>query len=498
MAEKGGSMMPLPTDSKTHWPPPSWKQVFDLYAEHDAWYSGDPNRLANVYSSMVQTPTPRGKHWAKEVKDERRTMLHVPIAGDIAGTSADLLFSEAPKIRIPEAHDGKSNDAKKTQERLDIIINEGGIFNRFVEGAETSAALGGVFIKPNWDSELAPFPILSLAQADNAVPEFKWGFLQAVTFWKVLETDGRTVWRLLERHEKGVILNGLYKGTDEALGVQVRLDSREDTADIEEVIQTGINDVLVRYVPNMRPNRRFRGSSLGQSDYAGSEGLMDALDEVYSSWMRDIRLGQGRIMVPEYFLERREGDFAFDVDKEVFTTFDMPLGNEGMSQQININQFAIRTEEHKKASLELLDRIISSAGYSPQSFGLQIEGRAESGTALNIRERRSFITKSKKERYWKPAIEDVLFMMLQIDNLKLGSRVPLFRPSIEFQDSIQNDINQVATSVEMLNRAQAISTETKVRMIHPDWEKEQVEAEVKRILDEQGMGMPDPIQVGVS
>src|ERR1017187_8419450 len=85
------------------WPPPAWLMVYELYAEHDAWYSGDPLRLANIYSARTYTPTPRGKFWARKTDEERRVMLHVPVAGDISATSSALLFGEHPRVRIPEA-----------------------------------------------------------------------------------------------------------------------------------------------------------------------------------------------------------------------------------------------------------------------------------------------------------------------------------------------------------------------------------------------------------
>ena len=78
------------------------------------------------------------------------------------------------------------------------------------------------------------------------------------------------------------------------------------------------------------------------------------------------------------------GEMAFDIDREVFTLFDLdPLTQKEVG--ITVSQFEIRTEQHKQTALELLNRIISSAGYSPQTFGLSISGSAESGTALNIR-----------------------------------------------------------------------------------------------------------------
>ena len=66
-------------------------------------------------------------------------------------------------------------------------------------------------------------------------------------------------------------------------------------------IETGIKRLTAVYVPNMLPNRLYRGSFLGRSDFSGVEGLMDALDECYTSWIRDLRLGRGRIIVPSEY-----------------------------------------------------------------------------------------------------------------------------------------------------------------------------------------------------
>src|SRR5690606_24064631 len=227
----------------------------------------------------------------------------------------------------------------------------------------------------------------------------------------------------------------------------------------------------------------------------GAEAMMDALDEVWTSWLRDIRLGRARLIVPEEYLERRgDGKFVFDVDQEVFTPLDMaPTDGQG----ITAAQFAIRTEEHAKTALDLLERIVSAAGYSPQSFGLQIFGRAESGTALRIRERKSLTTKQKKERYWKSNLADVLEQMLIIDREVFGRPTPIYRPRVDFDDSIADDPKEIAESVDLLARAKAASIETRVRMLHPDWTDAEVKAEVETILAEEGMRMPDPMQIGL-
>src|SRR5690606_11542685 len=114
-----------------------------------ALYSGDPNQIADVYAKLAYTPTPKGRFWARELREEKRIALHVPIAGDIAETAADLLFSEVPDIRIPEAHDESApRDAKDAQDRMWHLIDKGGVHNRLIEAAESGSALGGVFIGP--------------------------------------------------------------------------------------------------------------------------------------------------------------------------------------------------------------------------------------------------------------------------------------------------------------------------------------------------------------
>ena len=490
--------MALPDNAKQPWPPAAWEDVYAQYALHAAWYGGDPNKLAQAYAATLSRVS---AFWSRQVKAERRVTLHVPVAGDISSTSASMLFSEHPRIRIPEAQEEKPDtEARAAQARLEEIIAKAGVFSRLLEAAELCSAFGGVFLKVNWDEQLASYPILSVADADAALPEFRHGILVAVTLWKVLaEEKSGVVWRFVERHEPGAILNGLYSGTADRLGDKQTLEARPETTGLQDVVWTGLDGLAVRYIPNIRPNRRFRALSLGQSDYAGGEGIFEAVDEVWSSLIREIRLGQGRIMAPESFFERdQKGEFRFDVDREAYIALNSPVSATGAKDQITVSQFAIRTDEHLGALRNLLTQAFSNAGYSPQTFGLEIAGRTDSGTALRIRERKSFITTAKKAEYWRPAIEDICEIMLIVDSKHLRSGIRSYRPAVEIQDSVQGNVDEVASSVEMLNRAQATSTRTRVAMLHPEWERAQIEAEVTAIQEESGQAVPDAMQIGVA
>ncbi len=465
------------------WPPEEWGAVYERYREWSAWYSGDPLQISEALSGKVYTPTEQGRFWAKEIKDERKVMIHVPLAGELATTSSNFLFSETPAITIPGTT-VEDDQAKKLRQLLD----SNGFYNTILEAAEVASALGGIFLKINWDKKLFPYPILNIAQPDNALPEFKFGILVAVTFWKIIRDDGDKIFRLLERHERGTIYTKLYAGTTTTLGEEVDLKTLSETTESEPVRNTGFKeDILVRYIPNMLPNKMFRGSAIGQSDFGGAEGLMDALDEAYTSWIRDIRIGVGRIITPRDYLQDIEtGKPRFDLDQEVYEQLDFDPNDVNGTNSIKNIQFDIRHEAHQKTTLDLICRIVSNAGYSPQSFGLGVGSSVnDSGYALQIKEKKSIITSAKKARYWKTALEDLLQMMLSIH-----TKTEAKRPSVEINDCVSSDLGQIATTLNMLNSAQAVSIRTKVKMVNRDWTEEQIEEEVKRIMEEQKIIKP--------
>lgn len=478
------------------WPPMGpigWKM-----AEHSAWYSGDADILANFYTDYARNnifnltyQSQDESFWGRNIKNQGEIKVHVPIAGDIAETSANFLFGESPIIKIDEAHgETAAQSHKDTQSDVDDMLLESGFFRKILEAAETSAGIGGVYIKIAWDEELSPYPIPVIVQGDKGIPEFKFGIMVAVTFWSVVDIDssGNKVYRMLERYEKGYIRTTLWRGSADKLGYEVELTALNATKDVEPVIKT-VDELLAFYIPNKLPNRIDRTSYMGRSDYSGIEGLMDSLDETYSSWVKDIVLGHGRIHVPESYLTSKGGKGPrFNLDKSVYVELDIDPTSLAAGSQITATQFAIRANEFEKTSLNLLDRIFSSAGYSPQSFGLNIAGRAESGTALALRERKSFATKSKKENYWQDGLKKIIRAMMLVYNEELSGQLePDVTVNVSFTDGLANNITELATSLKMISDAQAASTETKVRLLHPDWEEESIIKETQRIIDENGL-----------
>lgn len=509
--------MPLPT-ADTPWPPTD-ERVLHALADWDAWYASDPDRLearytGRGYRDVVNRPAQsRGGvvgrlarwFWGNPTPEgEKRDKLHVPLAGDIARTSSELLFSEPPKLLAPEG----SGDA--TQQALDGLM-EDGLQPTLLEAGEICAALGGAYLRVVWDEDVSDRPWIDTVAADRAVPEFRYGRLVAVTFWTVLESEGHNdnrVFRHLERHERGRIFHGLYEGSTISLGAPRPLVDHPATApfatevDAEGGIDTGAPDHLTAaYVPNVRPARAWRhiptAAYWGQSDFQGIEGLMDALDETYSSWMRDVQNGKGRIIVAQSMLESLgpgQGA-AWSEERRIYTGLSM-LPRPGDPNPITDVQFEIRVQEHADTCRALIEQAVRQAGYSPSTFGETGDGAAVTATEIKARERRSMTTRGRKAMYWDPGIAAISAAYLAV---LAGERfrvegLALDPPKVEFQDSITEGPRELAETAELVSRAMAASRETLVQMIHPDWDDEQVQAEVARLKDESAMA--DPVMTG--
>lgn len=504
--------MPLP-DNQTPWPVGRHAKSLRHMAEWSAWYSGDTTELGTIYgeanrssgqartrpAQMAGGVIGRVARWfwgTPTGSGEQPAKLHVPLAADLCGTSADLLFSEGVKLQA---------DDKNTslQDALDEM-RETGLDAELHQAAEVTAALGGGYLRTVWDDDLAPMPWTDTVHADMALPSFRWGKLVGVTFWQMLPHIGnegsQVVWRLLERHESGRILHALYRGTSENLGLQVPLQEHPDSehlaliVDAEGGVPTGTDRLTATYIPNMLPNRIDRGSHLGRSDLQGVEPFLDALDEAYSSWWRDIRHAKSRLHVPAAYLESMgpgQGGFT-DIDREVYVPLEGVMGRSDGQLAIDAQQFKIRVDEHRQTCEAWRDTIIESAGYSTGSLSSGENTGAKTATEIRSEQRRSYMTRGKKIRYWRAGILDHLTTLVDVANANLGAGIREGGFSVEFPDGVQESALSLANTALALRNAEAASVETRVRMVHPDWDKADVDTEVGRILAESG-GEPLPV-----
>src|SRR5690606_32655129 len=120
------------------------------------------------------------------------------------------------------------------------------------------------------------------------------------------------------------------------------------------------------------------------------------------------------------------------------------------------------------------------------------EGVEATATEIQSRERQSLTTRGRKIGYWTPALAWLGDCLLHVDHYIYKSKVTAERPQVEWPDGVFLEVESVARTVDMLNRAQSASLDTRIRMVHPDWDDEQVSAELKRLRDEMGLSVRDP------
>ena len=500
----------------TAWPPQPYGRAWDLMRDRHTWWEGDPDKIAAMLGSKDPRPAGRPSQYRGGMVGKASRSIfgapppvggrraHVPIAGDLAMTSATLMAGEPPRLIVPE---GAANEA--AQQRIDRIFNTPEFHAGLLEGEEFTAALGDSYGRVAWDTDYADEAWIEFVDGDRAWPIYRKGILTGVVFWEDLPGgDKDTAWRHLEFHgiEGGVgfIEHALFLGKDDNLGQRVPLTEHENTAgipvDAESRILTGTRELTACHIPNRSPNPIFRTEPLlrrlGKSDLTPAVmGLMAHVDDAFTSLARDVRLGKARIMVSEHLTHTAGPGTGgvFDVDQEAFAIVG---GAPNDNPVIEAHQFAIRVQEHMQVAEAYIRQILTSVGYSPLQFGLKDDATASmTATEIEAKDRGSSATKSAKSLRRRAALSRMARAAIEVDAAVYGTGAEVSEQiGVEYQPAVTPTPEALANTMASLRNARAASTLTLVGMLHPDWDKADVEAEAQRILDEDGGGqLFDPL-----
>ena len=510
--------MPIPAP-KTAWPPPEYAALLPDLDSWEAWWAGDPAGLQRAYGGSRGNAVTAGHPaqragglvgaaarlwWGRPTQaDDSRQPLHMPLAADLCQVSSDLLYADPLDVEC---------DTTAARDALDSLLGDQA-YSALAEAAELSAAAGTAYLRVAWDEQTGPDPFLTALPATSVIPVFRWGRLVEATVHTTVADDPGRVLRHLEHHMLdgagiGVVEHALYEGTGDNLGVRVPLADHPATAGLavvvaaDSLVTSGTPGLLIQPLLNLRPQRRWRrlplGSSMGRSDLDGLEGMLDALDETWSSWMRDLRLGKARLIVPDTMLDvgPAGSGAAFDTDREIFTTV-AAVGTAALEGDITQVQFAIRVDEHERTVNALVSSIVRAAGYSASTLGMgEAAGGAMTATEVVDRNRRSLLTRDRKIRLHRPSVEAILTKLGRMRAELNGGPAPQ-SVTVTWPEGVQVDPEAIARTAGLLRTAQAASTDTLVRMAHPDWTDDQVAAEVAAVREEASLpAVADPLAAG--
>lgn len=481
------------------WPPPVLEKVTERTNEAQVWWQGDTAALNEYYqrsdnSSRTGTRSrirdAFAAFWGRPNLNPKQPLkrLHVPVAGDIVKLSATALFANPWTF-------SDANDDAAVQARLDEVFNTPTFHAATFAAAESASALGGVFVRVVWDDTVRKNAWLDFVDTDRAIPEYRWGQLVAVTFWSELAgSDDRTVYRHLERHEPGQVVHQLFAGTPHNLGKLLPLEDHPDTEDLarevnaDAAVPTGVDELAAWYVPNVLPNPMWRNHPtlryLGRADISSDViPLMDQLDEIYTSLMRDFRVGKARMFASDQVLTNlgAGNGSLFPEDREVFSPVGSAISKDGgMASLFEFHQPDIRVVEHGSGSDMLVREILRRTGYSPMSFGMADEV-AQTATEVTGKKELTLTTTEGKARHWSAALGPAVTTCLRIDARLFGQTEPAEQVDVVTPKfATESDLTKAQT-VQAWHVAGAASTATKVAFLHEDWDDKQVSDEVKLI-----------------
>lgn len=494
--------MTFPTPN-TKWPMPKWEPVREMIEHAALWWEGDTSQLTSKYHGQYRPSQYSNglvgdlSRWfwgAPEAQQKRR--VHMPLAADIAATSATLLFDRPPQFTHPEL-----------QDTLDDILDPNVFPSELLVAGESCAALGAVGWRVIWDSYVSEHPWIDWVDADAVFPTFKYGRVESVMFVEQLPAipQDNHVYRLFTLHERGRISYRLMAGKENNIGSIKPLGSHPATVPLVHYVDadggqdTGMDCMTAGYIPNARPVVGLRRDGqlrhIGRPDLtADLFPLFDSLDEVWTELRAEVRLSRKKVIVPDWMLDTRGfgNGASFDNDREIYSPIK---GRPDQGMRPEIYAPSLRVNELLDAATAWTDKIIQRANYSPASFGLDTAtggGGAVTAREIDARYDASLRTWSAKSAYWAKGLKDAATALLQRDLLMHGYSPDVEPPKVLMERPVQETQLDKAQTVQALDAARAVSTEQKIAMLWPEWDGDQQSEEVRRVLAEHA-GVVDPL-----
>lgn len=414
----------------------------------------------------------------------REAYLSQPVPKALSQASSNLLFGEEPILRSADNAD---------QERLDTIVRENKLLAQCRAAAVTTSSEGGVYIKVSIDPSTPrgrAVPIIQFIRETRVIPEFKaFSELTAATVITAWEENER-IYRLLENHQPGLITYELYRGASTELGMQVPLTSHPKTADLDEMVETGVPELLVSYVPNSLAT----DSPFGKSDYGdGIDDLFFAFNDATSIAHRATQTGVPLTVMPRELLDENNN---LNHEKTIIAVNKLAdtLGEGDIGKMIETVQHQAQQDKFMGYAKEVLDLLLIFSGISPQSVGRNIDGGAVSGTALKLKMASTLSTAAGKAAFFEDGLSHTLRLAAILDTETVGQGDEVKagfawtnadgKCSVKLNDGLPNDENETAQIIHTLRGAGAISIQESVKRANPHMTEDQLAAEIAAIKED--------------
>lgn len=472
------------------------KRLYDRNRVYRAFYENDREFLWEYFRGVFTHNNREKRFTALDYRQDlanEESYVISPFPQKLVIKLRNLILAETPNTVIPEAHEENADpNALVTEERLDNIIEKTEFWKRFTLALEYVLAFGYCGIKSTWNKNVVEMPYMNVIAPENLLWETVDGFVTKVIIHKCIDEDknGR-IWRLVETHTKGKIEYSLYKcnGTED-FGMEVGLTVHPKTKDLQPVVETGIDDLLVKIITNGEGDPAFPEYPIGKSIYAGLEPLFDGLNEAFTNWDRDMEISKGTVYVHPSMLQFFDREAIHNPKQVYYTMLNADMTDLDMGKLSN--QFDMRVSEHISNVKARMSEICIEAGISPKTMGLTNaeEGRATSGISIKLQQAETYTTKKSLENSLKRTIENFLEIMLETDIAVFDTPIDVYTPTVEFKNSLTDDFSMKIDTAAKMKQA-GFANEEIANYVYDDMTADQLKAMVERMNQAQGIMTAD-------
>ena len=343
----------------------------------------------------------------------------------ISYTSADYLFGEPVKIMSEDDSSFLDETFYPANPQFDTLLYESSLsdsyFGDIVAEVKTVEEKGGKVVPKAMFHDPRFYTVTK--DDDGEITQHILSFVFA---------KGNDYYVQQRVHEVGRIINKLYKVNNRRGLQDIVMDPEELQPvsfesigmDVEEEEMTGVDDFLVRNIPNMR----MLNDHYGMSDYLGKESLMNAYN-VSTSFAQLVleKTADPAMEVPDGVFDPKRNIYVEDLK-----LFQVDAESKGTTRYVTPETQSLeRLFEHR-------ENIINSiALYSEISLSLM--GKDSNGAvpdnyrAMKLRFHRTIQKMNRKKRYWEPAME----WILQTSQKLIGEEPSEY--TFEWQDGLPDD-----------------------------------------------------------
>ncbi len=505
--------------------------------EYKVWSMGNGAVIRKFYAAAKEDSTYsncRNYFWHKAPPTTR--MIHCGIPGLISSRMADILFKNGVDIKVTVYKDGggesliEDKSAEKFANGLMAKLAKKLNLQTNLQTAATNESWGGhCFFKLSHDLSVSQYPILETYDITQAEVVKVRGITKAIIFKSWYEHSGRKyrldeiystdengdaciMYRLFslegDKEEEADLIS--IPQTAELFNVNGR--GSEDGLRLDEnniYVYKGLKGMLAFEKPNKAPSLEFPESNYGASDYEGAVDCFDALDEITSGNVEEVRTNKTVRYIPEELIPRdlETGDaMPFDDFADCYVKVKGDADQDSKNE-VKVTQVSDKTESFLSKWEAALSNVCNRAKISPFALGLNwLKAVTPSADSQRECNQMTLDMRDGKLKLWKPMLEEMLLRALQLnvwmrENSDSGqgsfADIKFTRENtavqVDFGKYLEESVSEKINTWSAAKSQRIASTAECVKEIHPGWTDEQVQEEVNLIRSEDGNSADSPL-----